>query len=178
MWVSTWIKTVNQAHSIYLPRSMQLNLNKKKKGGWTWCRCFNPLLFSSPALWRMKTKPTYPGWAFTPLPLLLLPLARASLSLSMASHHCESFRNSWHALMNWLERLEQGVSDEKEIKQWIYLNSSWNSRGALLSNATECFKHQIKHWDSFLVLRRRRLISNYGAIESREGSKIGNCRKQ
>jgi hypothetical protein len=126
----------------------------------------------------MKTKPTYPGRALTPLSLLLLPLARVSLSLSMASHHCESFRNSWHTLMNWLERLEQGVSDEKEIKQWIYLNSSWNSKGALLSNATECFKHQIEHRDSFLVLRRHRLISNYGAIELEESSSVRSRRRQ
>jgi hypothetical protein len=126
----------------------------------------------------METKSTYPGWALTPLPLLLLPLARASLPLPMASHHRGSFRNSWHALMNWLERLEQGVSDGKEIKQWIHLNSSWNSTSALLLNVTERFKLQIKHWNSFLVLRRRRLINDYGAIESKEGSKIGNCQKQ
>jgi hypothetical protein len=43
--------------------------------------------------------------------------------------------------MNRSEKLEQGDSNEREIKQQAYLDSSWNNKSALLLNAIKCFKH-------------------------------------
>jgi hypothetical protein len=43
--------------------------------------------------------------------------------------------------MNQSEKLEQGDSSKREIKQQAYLKSNWNSRSALLLNAIECFGH-------------------------------------
>jgi hypothetical protein len=126
----------------------------------------------------MKTKLIYPSRALTPLSLLLLLLARVSLLLSLASHHCESFKDRWHTLMNWSERLEQGDNNEREIKQQAYLNSSWNNKYALLLTAIECFKHQIERRNSLLVFRRCQLASNCKVIEQGGSPKIESCRRQ